>query len=108
MSDPYVELLGEELAALLRAPIKIEPKSPPSSTNPVFAPPMPRMKQLAGRGRGRSDRNTPREEPPRVNTKKTAQSRCGHRAASADVRQPSNPVPSVPRTPDSPPEELIT
>ena len=108
MSDPWVEILGEELAALLRAPIKIEPVSPPLTPNPVFAPSMPRMKQSAGRGRGRSDRNTPREEPPRVNTKRTAQSRGGHRAASAGVRQPPKPVHPSPRTPDSPPEELLS
>ena len=108
MSDPWAEILGEEFAAFLRAPIKIEPVSPPLSPNPVFAPSMPWMKHIAGRGRGRSDRSTSREEPPRVNTKKTAQSRGGHRAASAGVRQPSKPVPPTPRTPDSPPEELNT
>ena len=108
MSDPWAEILGEEFAAFLRAPIKIEPISPPLSPNPVFAPPMSRMKLMAGRGRGRSDRNTSREEPPRVNTKKTAQSRCGNRAASAGVRQPSKPVPPNPRTPDSPPEDINT
>ena len=80
----------------------------PSFSKPCFAPPMPRMKHTAGRGRGRSDRSAPREEPPRVNTKKTAQNRGGHRAASAGVRQPSNPVPPSPRTPDSTPEELNT
>lgn len=108
MFDPWAEIMGEELAAILRAPIKIEPISPPSSPNPVFAPPMPKMKQSAGRGRGRSDRNTPWEEPPRVNTKNTAQSRGGHRATIAGVRQPSKPVFSTHRTPDSPPDELNT
>lgn len=102
MSDPFVEILGEELAALLRAPIKLESLSPIRSSNPVFEPPMSRMKRTAGRGRGRSE-TTSRAEPPRVNTKKTAQSRGGHRAASAGARQPSNPKPSVTRTPDSPP-----
>ena len=108
MSDPYVEILGEELAALLQAPIKIEPISHPLTPNPVFAPFMPRMKHSAGRGRGRSDRSTSKEEPPRANTKKTAQSRGGHLATSAGVCQPSELVPPTPRTPDSPPEELIT
>ena len=70
MSDPWAEILGEEFAAFLRAPIKIEPISPPLSPNPVFAASIPRMKHTAGRGRGRSDRSAPREEPPRVNTKK--------------------------------------
>ena len=108
MSDPWVEISGEELAALLRAPIKIGPISPPSSPNPVFVRPMPRMKHTAGRGRGRSDRSASREKPPRVNTKKTAQSRGGHRAASAGVHQSSKTGPPAPRTPDSPPEEYIT
>jgi hypothetical protein len=108
MSDHWVEILGEELAALIRAPIKIEPISPPSSPNPVFAPSMPKMKQSASRGRGRSSRNTSREEPPRVNTKRTVQSRGGHRADSASVRQSSKPNPPSPRTPESPPEELNT
>ena len=107
MSDPWAEILGEEFAAFLRSPIKREPISPSHSPNPVFAPPMSRMKRTAGRGRGRSD-ITSRVEPPRVNTKKTAQNRGGHRAASVGVRQPSNPVPPSPRTPDSPPEELNT
>lgn len=107
MSDPFVEILGEELAALIRAPIKLEPLSPSHTPNPIFEPPMSRMKRTAGRGRGRSE-PTSRAEPSRVNTKQTAHSRGGHRAASAGARQPSNPKPSIPRTPDSPPEELNT
>ena len=106
MSDPFVEVLGEELAALLRAPIKLEPLSP-SSPNPVFSNPMSRMKSTAGRGgRGRSSRINPREEPSRVNTKKTAQSRGELRAASVGAPTPIRSVPPPPQTPESPPEEL--
>ena len=72
MSDLWADILSPELLALLRAPIKLEPVSPPSTPNPVFAPSMPRMKSSAGHGRGRTDRSSPKEEPPRVNTKKIA------------------------------------
>ena len=50
MSDWRVEFFGEELAAILRAPIKLEPISPPSSPNPLFQTPMSRMKSTASRG----------------------------------------------------------
>ena len=84
MSDWRVEFFGKELAAILRAPIKLEPISPPSSPNPLFQTPMSRMKSTAGRGgRGRSNRDNPREEPPRGNIRKPSQSRGEHRAASA-------------------------
>ena len=106
MSDPYVEVLSEELAILLRAPIKHEPVSPPSSPNPVFAPLMFRLKSTAGRGRGRLSRNNPREEPPREPPSQPSQSRRGHRAASAGVPQPLRSVPPPAHTPDSPPEEI--
>ena len=108
MSDPWADILDPELLAILRAPIKLEPVSPPSSPNPIFAPPMSRLKSTAGRGRSNTPSSNPREEPSRVNTKKTAQSRGGHRVDSVGAHQPSKPsAHPCPSTPGSPPENLL-
>ena len=102
MTDPWEGYHAPELLALLRAPIKLEPISSPSSPGPFFNKPMSHLKSTAGRGRGRKQRdNHPRESPPRQN-------RGGHRASSVGARRPTQrPTPSIPSTLDSPPEVLL-